>query len=498
MNKLYQDFKKYLSKVADIENSLAILSWDQEVNMPKNGASFRAQQIATISAYAHELSTSTELGDLLEQLQSDDTLSFEEKRNIEKTAKKYNDNKKFDADFIKKYSYTVSECFNKWHQAKSESNFKIFAPHLKQLIELTKEKAAILNNGETLYDSLLDEYEPNMNVATLDPLFNNVKHQLTPFVKSIFDCKVPDDAFMYKHYPKQKQFDFTIELLKNIGYDFNSGRQDISTHPFSTSFNPQDVRITTRINENDLSEILWSSIHEGGHALYEQGLKAEHYGLPSGTYLSLSIHESQSRLYENNLGRSLAFWEFQFPKLQKTFPENLQNVSVQDFYKAMNLVKPSLIRTNADELTYHFHIMIRYEIEKAIINENIDVNELPELWNTMYKTYLNVDIPSDDKGILQDIHWSHGSFGYFPTYSLGSFFAAQFFNKFTLDYPTYETSFLKGDYSLLLDWLRTNIHQHGRIFDSNELCKKVTGENLNFKYFMDYAKSKYENLYELN
>lgn len=498
MNKLYQDFKNYLSKVADIENSLAILSWDQEVNMPKNGASFRAQQIATLSAYAHELSTSTEFGDLLEQLQTDDTLSFEEKRNIEKTAKKYNDNKKFDADFIKKYSYTVSECFNKWHQAKSESNFKIFAPHLKQLIELTKEKAAILNNGETLYDSLLDEYEPNMNVATLDPLFNNVKQQLTPFVKSIFDCKVPDDTFMYKHYPKQKQFDFTIELLKNIGYDFNCGRQDISTHPFSTSFNPQDVRITTRINENDLSEILWSSIHEGGHALYEQGLKTEHYGLPSGTYLSLSIHESQSRLYENNLGRSLAFWEFQFPKLQKIFPENLQNVSVQDFYKAMNLVKPSLIRTNADELTYHFHIMIRYEIEKAIINENIDVKELPELWNTMYKTYLNVDVPSDDKGILQDIHWSHGSFGYFPTYSLGSFFAAQFFNKFTLDYPTHETSFLKGDYSLLLDWLRTNIHQHGRIFDSNELCKKVTGENLNFKYFMDYAKSKYENLYELN
>ena len=348
------------------------------------------------------------------------------------------------------------------------------------------------------YDALIDLYEPKTTVKELDVLFKDVRNQLVDFVKEIANSPQHEDILMKQYYPKEKQLAYTESILTNMGYDFEAGRQDISTHPFSTSFSSQDSRVTTRVNENDLSEILWSSIHEGGHALYEQGLKIENYGLPEGTYLSLGIHESQSRLWENNVGRSLAFWNNQFPKLQETFPENLTNYSVKDFYNAMNIVKSSLIRTNADELTYHFHVLIRYEIEKELIAGAIEVNDLPSIWNAKYKEYLNIEVPSDTKGVLQDIHWSHGSFGYFPTYSLGSFYAAQFFHKAAQEIPDLENKIEKGNFSELLTWLRTNIHQHGRIYSANELCEKVTGEKLNFSYFMNYAKKKYTSIYQLS
>src|SRR5690606_25849773 len=236
------------------------------------------------------------------------------------------------------------------------------------------------------------------------------------FVKEIASAKQNNDSLMYNFYDKNKQLAFTEELLAQMGYDFNAGRQDISSHPFTTNFGPLDVRVTTRVNENNLSEILWSSIHEGGHALYKQGLKEENYGLPAGSYLSLGIHESQSRLWENNVGRSRVYWDYNFRRLQEIFQVNLSHFTADDFYKAMNIVKPSLIRTSADELTYHFHVLIRYEIEKELIAGIIEVEDLPAIWNKKYKAYLNVDVPSDAQGVLQDIHWSHGSFGYFPTY----------------------------------------------------------------------------------
>jgi carboxypeptidase Taq len=238
-------------------------------------------------------------------------------------------------------------------------------------------------------------------------------------------------------------------------------------------------------------------VHEGGHALYEQGLPNSEYGLPSGEYISLGIHESQSRLWENNVGRSLAYWKFNYPKIQSLFPENLKNVSVEDFYKAMNIVKPSLIRTSADELTYHFHVMIRFEIEKALIEGTIEVKDLPSAWNKKYKDYLGIDVPSDQKGVLQDIHWSHGSFGYFPTYSLGSFYAAQFFAKACKDIPDLEKEIEKGNLASLLEWLRQHVHQYGKFYSAEELCIKLTGEKLNFKFFMEYAQKKYALLYAI-
>jgi carboxypeptidase Taq len=282
-----------------------------------------------------------------------------------------------------------------------------------------------------------------------------------------------------------------------MGYDFESGRQDESSHPFTTNFSPEDVRVTTRINVNDINEMIWSCIHEGGHALYEQGLPSEEYGLPSSEYVSLGIHESQSRLWENNVGRSLLYWKANYPKLQNAFPENLKSVNTEDFYKAMNIVKPSLIRTSADELTYHFHVLIRFEIEKALIEGLIEVNELPAYWNQKYKEYLGIEVPNDSSGVLQDIHWSHGSFGYFPTYSLGSFYAAQFFAQAKKEITGLEAEIEKGNMKPLLDWLREKVHRHGKYYSAEELCIAISGEKLNFKYFMDYATKKYTKLYDL-
>jgi len=494
----YQDYATHLNKIADVSNSIALLNWDQEVMMPPKGAEKRAQQIATLSGIHHELSTENAFGVLLQKLQNDHQLSDNQKRNVFESIVEYNRNKKYTTEFVQEMSRAISQAFNAWNKAKNENNFNFFAPFLDKLVALKRQECELLGYENHPYDALIDLYEPKTTVKELDVLFKDVRNQLVDFVKEIANSPQHEDILMKQYYPKEKQLAYTESILTNMGYDFEAGRQDISTHPFSTSFSSQDSRVTTRVNENDLSEILWSSIHEGGHALYEQGLKIENYGLPEGTYLSLGIHESQSRLWENNVGRSLAFWNNQFPKLQETFPENLTNYSVKDFYNAMNIVKSSLIRTNADELTYHFHVLIRYEIEKELIAGAIEVNDLPSIWNAKYKEYLNIEVPSDTKGVLQDIHWSHGSFGYFPTYSLGSFYAAQFFHKAAQEIPDLENKIEKGNFSELLTWLRTNIHQHGRIYSANELCEKVTGEKLNFSYFMNYAKKKYTSIYQLS
>jgi carboxypeptidase Taq len=282
-----------------------------------------------------------------------------------------------------------------------------------------------------------------------------------------------------------------------MGYDFEAGRQDLSEHPFTTSFAPTDVRVTTRVDENNYASLLWSTIHEGGHALYEQGLPEDQYGLPLGAAASLSIHESQSRFWENCIGRGTDAWEYFYPILQRYFPEQLSDASMRDFFKAANKVEPSLIRTEADEVTYHFHVMIRYEIEKQILEGKIATKDLPEAWNDLYSKYLGVR-PTDYKtGILQDVHWSHGSFGYFPTYTLGSFYAAQFYAQTLKEIPALKEQVRTGNMAPLLQWLRAKIHVHGRRYTSEELCALVTGEKLNTRYFMDYIQQKYDGIYGL-
>jgi carboxypeptidase Taq len=394
-------------------------------------------------------------------------------------------------------SRTVSTCFRAWNDARAKNDFKVFAPALEKLVALKIKETEILGYKEHPYDALLDQYEKKLTVKEVDALFVQVKSELLPFIKKIFAAKQVDDKFFYQHFDKQTQWNFGIDLLKQMGYDFEAGRQDVSAHPFTTNFSSQDVRVTTRIDENNLSEMIWSCIHEGGHALYEQGLSPEEYGMPLAEAVSLGIHESQSRLWENNVGRSLVYWNKNYPTLQKLFPNQLKNVSAEDFYKACNKVEPSLIRTNADELTYHTHVMIRYGLEKSLIEGKLKVSELRDAWNAAYKDYLDVDVPDDKQGVLQDVHWSHGSFGYFPTYSIGSFYAAQFFAQAEKEINGLKNQIENGELKNLLSWLREKVHQHGKMFTAQDLCTRITGEKLNVKYFMQYAENKYGKIYNL-
>lgn len=487
----YADYVNRLSKLADIAYTGAVLNWDMETYMPPKSAERRSQQLATLSGLAHEQFTCEETGALLEKLSTDESLDERQKANVKHTLKQYRKAKKYTTAFVEEMSRTISETFNAWQEAKQKNDYSIYALKLEKLIALKKQECELIGYTLHPYDAMLDEYEPGLKTADVDKLFNDVRSELVPFVKHLLEKKAGSQEIIHRFYPKDAQITFSEKILKEMGYDFDAGRQDISMHPFTTNFSATDVRVTTRVDENNISDCLTGSIHEGGHALYEQGIPDDQYGLPSGEYCSLAIHESQSRLWENNVGRSMEFWNGQFPELKQAFPEALKDVSVEQFYNAMNVVQPSLIRINADEVTYHFHVMIRFEVEKAIFENKIQVAEIPAYWNSRYKEYLGIEVTSDAEGCMQDVHWSHGSFGYFPTYSLGSFYAAQMFNAAEKAIPELKVQISMKNYSELLKWLRLNIHQHGKTYSARELCIRSTGEELNFRYFMDYVKAKY-------
>lgn len=493
----YERFVALKQEIADINNAIALMSWDQETYMPSLATEFRSRQIATLSGMAHEKSISNEMHDLLQLLSNDSTLSDKQKANISESLYDFEESKKFDKDFVVESSRITNEAGNQWFKARKEDNFEIFKESLGKMIDLKQRTAKLLGYKEHAYDALLNQYERGLTVTEAQAVFSQVKAELVPFFQEIVALQKPLSSVMHAHYNANKQWDFGIELLKQMGFDFESGRQDKSEHPFTSGTSPKDVRLTTRISENDLANMVWSCIHEGGHGLYEQGLPESEYGLPLGQSVSLGIHESQSRLWENNVGRSLPFWKHNFSLAQKYFPENLNHVSLDAFYKAMNEVKPSFIRTEADELSYHLHILIRFEMEKEMMEGRIDKNTAKEAWNKKYKDYLGLDVKSDKEGIIQDIHWSFGLFGYFPTYSLGSFYAAQFYHFAKQAIPNLEAQIASGNHLELLAWLRTNIHQYGRQYLPSELSERICGEKLNFSYFMNYVKEKYSAIYAL-
>lgn len=498
VKKMYQDYVAKVRKIADITNTMALLHWDKEVYMPKKGAKLRGQQLTTLAGIAHELATSKELGNILHELdERKQALTPEEACNVRVSLEGYQRQQKYSGDFVKRQTQVTADAYEKWATARDANDYNLFKGALKELVNIAREEAEILGYEDHPYDALLDKYEKGARVKALDVLFEDVRQQMVDFCAEIQARPQVEDAFLKQHYDKNKQLDYGTHILKVLSYDFDAGRLDISRHPFTIHFGSNDVRVTTRIDEQDFCNMTWSTIHEAGHALYEQGLQEQYYGLPMGQYISLGIHESQSRLWENNVGRSLTFWQSQYAHLQSVFPEHLQDVSVEDFYKGINKVIPSFIRTESDELTYHFHILIRYELEKGLIEGAIEVDDLAELWNEKYKAYMNLDVPDANRGILQDIHWSHGSIGYFPTYSLGSFYAAQFYQQAEKDIPNLTASIESGNTLPLLEWLRSNIHEHGRFYTAEELCTKITGEPLNFKYFMDYARNKFGQIYNM-
>ena len=492
---LYSAYCELMQKAADIYYASAVLSWDQETYMPPKGAEARGRQLSTLAGQAHEILTSDKLEQLLKELSAKEDLTDTEKSNVRLNLEDFEKNKKLSPAFVEELSKQTSECFNAWIEARKKNDFSVFAPSLTKMIALKRKQSELYGYEVHPYDALLNEYEKGATVAILDPVFAGIKEQLPPILDKIKAAKQVDNSFFHQHFPKQQQWDFSIEVLKKMGFDFEAGRQDYSEHPFTTSFAASDVRLTTRVDENNYTSMLWSCIHEGGHGLYEQGLPEDQYGLPLGSPASLGIHESQSRFWENCIGRGLDFWQFFYPQLQKLFPEQLAKVSVEDFYKAANRAEPSLIRTEADELTYHFHVMIRYEIEKALIEGTLEAKDLPAKWNEMYNKYLGIK-PADDKtGVLQDVHWSHGSFGYFPTYTLGSFYAAQFFSQAQQDIKDLNGQVAKGQLNELLLWLREKVHKHGRRYTSEELCERITGKKLDTAFFIRYIQAKYKEIY---
>jgi carboxypeptidase Taq len=492
---LYSAYQNINQKAADLQYSSAVLGWDQEVYMPPKGAPFRGRQLATLAALAHEMVTAPAYGGLLENLSKAAGLDERQKSNVALSEEDYDKNKKLPAAFVEELTQQTSASYNAWIKARRENNFAIYAPELKKMIALKRKQADMYGYKVHPYDALLDEYEKGATVEMLDKVFETVKAQLPALLDKIKAAPQVSNEFFHKHYPRQQQWDFSMDVLRKMGYDLEAGRQDISEHPFTTSFAATDVRVTTRVDEDNFASLLWSSIHEGGHALYEQGLPEDEYGMPLGSAASLAVHESQSRLWENCVGRSYNFWVYFYPKLQEYFSQQLGSITLQEFFKGMNKVQPSLIRTEADEVTYHFHVLIRYEIEKKLIEGTLQAEELPAEWNNMYEKYLGVR-PADDKtGILQDVHWCHGSFGYFPTYSLGSFYAAQYFEQAHQDISGLDEQIKNGDYSQLLAWLRKNIHQYGRQYTSEELCKRITGRGLDFSSFMHYVQDKFAQVY---
>ncbi|MEM1218656.1 MAG: carboxypeptidase M32 [Bacteroidota bacterium] len=498
MEQKYQSYVEKMQQIMDLQASIAVLSWDKEVNMPAKGARHRGQQVATLSALVHEKLIDPALEELVNELYDHRAkLDAIPAKNIERSWDTLQRVKKLDEDFVRRRSLTISKAYHGWLEAREANSFQTFQPHLEALLAIKREEADRQGYEDHPYDALLEEFEPGARVAQLDPLFDGVREHLTEFARKIRDRATLNDDFLYQHYPHQLQWDFGLQLLENMGYDFGAGRQDRSPHPFTINFSPQDVRVTTMIRENNFGVMTWSCLHEGGHALYEQGLPVDQYGLPCGKYVSLGIHESQSRLWENHVGRSYPYWQAHFAHLRSAFPEQLATIDARQFYQGINKVVPGKIRIEADELHYHFHVLIRYELEKALISGELPVSSLEEAWNQKYLDYLDVTVEHPNEGVLQDIHWAHGSVGYFPTYSLGSFYAAQFYATAKQEIPELEAQIADSKNGKLLQWLRENIHKHGHFYQAEELCERVTGQFLQYDYFRAYVEEKYGELYDL-
>lgn len=491
----YETLQTQLQKVFHLKAALGVLHWDQEVMMPQGAAAMRAGHISTLSGILHEQFID-HCGPLIDRLGDEvESLDTPQQLNLRAMQHDIRQMRKLPTAHVIALSQASSEALHAWTAARKASDFAAFAPHLSKLVELKIQETDYLGYEENPYDALIDQFEPKMRTSQVKAVFEPFKAELRGLLGQIQACPQVDDTFLRQAIPDQTQLSWTEVVLKAMGYDFNHGRQDISTHPFSLAVDPTDVRITTRVDEMDIREALYSSVHEGGHALYEQGLRLDQLGLPASEACSLSIHESQSRLWENNVTRSLAFWEHFFPQLAPLYPDKLIGKTPVDLYKAVNLVTPGLIRISSDELSYHFHIILRTELEDALINRQLRVEDLPAAWNEKVKTYLGLEVPSDSMGVLQDIHWSHGSFGYFPTYSLGSFYAAQFMDAAKAAIPGLDNEIREGRFDQLKAWLNREIHAQGRLYSSEELCQRVTGKPLDVQHFIQYAKAKYSQVY---
>lgn len=499
-NDVLKSFRETIRKIKSYEEALAVLYWDLRTGAPRKGMDNRSEVIGSLSADQFKLSTSPELGEWISTLEESAVyaeLSEIDQRLVTETRKEYDRSVKIPPKLYQEYVVISSQSESKWEEAKESNDYASFQPYLEKVISYTNQFIDLWGVKETRYDNLLDQYEPGMTVAELDPVFGGLRAKLVPLAEAIAASPhQPDNSFLKQNYDKSAQKAFSLYILEQMGYNFEAGRLDESVHPFATGISPGDVRITTRYLVDDVTSALFGTIHEGGHALYEQNIMEELIGTTLCTGTSMGIHESQSRFWENVIGRSRPFWNRYFGELQKRFPGQL-DVSVDQFYRGNNVVTPSLIRIEADELTYNLHIIIRYEIEKLIFNEGVKASDLPAIWNEKYKEYLGITPPNDAEGVLQDVHWAGGAFGYFPSYSLGNMYAAQFADTLEKEQKGFWTNVGNGELLPVKEWLTERIYKYGRLRTPSELIKNVTGKPLDPQYLVDYLTKKYTDIYKL-
>lgn len=491
-----EELKEYLKKAEYLGSSISLLQWDSVVNMPKEAIEYRSEMLGYLSGESYKLTTSEKMKEYIDYFSGVDGLDDLTKAILENITKDYDRVMKIpEAEYVQyEIDKALAQCA--WEEAKKKKDFSIFKPHLAKMIAYNKRFAEYWGFMDNKYDGLLDIYEPGMTTGRLDAVFGELREALVDLLQRITNSNNKiDDAFLKGNYPAESQRKLGEIILGQIGYDYEKrGRIDVSEHPFTTNFGNRDVRITTKYDTSDFRPAIFSLIHEGGHGIYEQNIPDELEGTSLGTGSSMGMHESQSRFYENILGKSMEFWSYFYPEFRETYQE-LEAVDLMSFYRAVNCVEPSLIRIDADELTYSLHIIIRYEMEKLLINSDVSMDDVPGLWNEKYKEYLGVEPENDAEGVLQDVHWSGGDFGYFPSYALGNLYGAQIFSKLKEEIPDWDQKIYSGALSSITRWLKENIHQYGATLKPAELIRKVTGEELSAKYFIEYLNDKFGKLY---
>jgi carboxypeptidase Taq len=501
MQSKMDELRRLLGEIHDLRMAAAILEWDQETLMPPGGAAARARQLATLTRLAHERSVDPALGRLLDGLRPyEESLPYENDDASLIRVARYDFERavRVPPAFMAELVAHASEVYQHWILARPANDFPSLIPDLEHTLDLSRRLAGFFPGYEHIADPLIEYSDRGMTVSKLRPLFAELRQGLAPLVQAIAERPLADDSCLRQLYPEAAQLDFGRQVASRLGYDFQRGRQDKSPHPFMTSFSIGDIRITTRVDEHMLAQALMGTIHEAGHAMYEQGINPEYENTPLADGTSSGVHESQSRLWENIVGRSLPFWEFFYPRLQSVFPDQLDGVSLESFYRAINRVEPSLIRTEADELTYNLHVMIRFELEAQMLEGVLSIRDLPEAWHERYRADLGVTAPDDRDGVLQDVHWYGGWIGgAFQGYTLGNVLGVQFFQAAQLAHPEILGEVQHGSFGTLHGWLKDNIYHHGRKFTASELVERSTGKPVSAEPYLAYLRKKFGELYQV-
>ncbi len=496
LNEKLQKYNEWVFRMSAYRMALSIIAIDKLTVAPEAGADYRDKRTAFLAGELFSVQTDPEMAQLLNELRTEESLDGETKKAVELYAKMVHDTVCIPKDEFVASEELMNASYNAWLEAKMKNDYSIFEPYLKQVIEIMKKRYEYRGSDMPLYDQMLDDYEPGMNREKYDAFFGALKERLVPLIKKVTEAEQIDESFLHQEFDKADQKKYMDQILAYLHFDPSWGYQNETEHPFTDGTCSNDMRTTTKYLKDNVVSAILSTVHEVGHATYQHDVDERYDGTILAAGISSGMHESQSRLFENYLARTGAFWEANYDGLQKQFPRQLGNVSCEQFVNALNIARPSLIRTEADELTYPMHILIRYEIEKGLFDGSISTEGLDRTWDDMYEKYLGVRSKTASAGILQDVHWSGGSFGYFPTYALGSAFAAQFVRKMRQEIDVDE-ALRSGHFEICVNWLKEHIHKYGCRYDADEIMKMATGEAFNVNYYLDYLEDKYTKLYKL-